>query len=130
MALGASCPEALSTSSATQRSLSFKKAYPRSFAATEAGLRVSAASVRKSHHTGFAPTKQNGTEKPGNGKASLLAERSIAEPRCAEFYLAVHTASKGTARPIHVSVVWDEVAGHLRRKRASGLPTKATLSTI
>ena len=92
-----------------------RQAYQMSFPESDTELRVFAASVQKRHHKRFAPTEGKHADKTGNCKAGLVVDRGITEPRYLEFYLQAHTAIKGTARPIHVFVVCDEVTGCLSK---------------
>lgn len=61
----------------------------------------------KRHHTRFFPT-QAGHE-TGNISCGTIVDRGVTLQRYWDFYLTAHTAIKGTARPAHYTVLYDEI---------------------
>ena len=60
----------------------------------------------KRHHVRFFPERgdRNGNPLPGT-----LVEREVTHPFHYDFYLCSHVAIQGTARPVHYSVIHDEI---------------------
>lgn len=66
--------------------------------------------VGKRHHTRFFPPSNHpARDLHGNPDRGLVVDRGITEPRNWGFFLQSHTAIKGTARPAHHYVLWDEI---------------------
>ncbi|KAI0967292.1 ribonuclease H-like domain-containing protein [Xylaria arbuscula] len=65
--------------------------------------------VGKRHHTRFYPTKPSDVDNSGNSKAGTVVDRGVTEARSFDFYLQSHAAIKGTARPAHYFVIFDEI---------------------
>ncbi|GIK05487.1 hypothetical protein Aspvir_009599 [Aspergillus viridinutans] len=68
---------------------------------------ISIVIVEKRHHTRFyldqaGPRRQN----PGNG---TVIDRGVVDDGLWDFYLQSHTAARGTARPGHYVVIYDEI---------------------
>ncbi|EFX01059.1 RNA interference and gene silencing protein [Grosmannia clavigera kw1407] len=61
----------------------------------------------KRHHTRFFPT-QSGHD-TGNISCGTIVDRGVTLQRYWDFYLTAHTAIKGTARPAHYTVLYDEI---------------------
>lgn len=66
--------------------------------------------VGKRHHTRFFPP-ENSPHCDGNGnfERGIVVDRGITEARNWDFFLQSHDALKGTARPAHYYVLWDEI---------------------
>ncbi|KAK4653662.1 Protein argonaute [Podospora pseudocomata] len=62
----------------------------------------------KRHHIRFFPDS-NAADKNGNALPGTLVEREVTHPFQYDFYLCSHVAIKGTARPVHYTVLHDEV---------------------
>ncbi|KAK0673655.1 Piwi domain-containing protein [Cercophora samala] len=62
----------------------------------------------KRHHIRFFP-EPNAADKNGNALPGTLVEREVTHPFQYDFYLCSHVAIKGTARPVHYTVLHDEV---------------------
>lgn len=89
-----------------------KRACADVYAATETkkGLpRLTVAIVSKRHHTRFYPTSNEDADRSMNTKNGTVVDRGVTEARNWDFYLQAHTALKGTARPAHYYIVWDEI---------------------
>ena len=66
--------------------------------------------VGKRHHTRFFPPKGHPhADTNGNPNRGLVVDRTITEARNWDFFLQSHDAIKGTARPAHYYVLWDEI---------------------
>lgn len=66
--------------------------------------------VGKRHHTRFFPPENHRhSDSYGNPKRGLVVDRNITEARNWDFFLQSHDAVKGTARPAHYVVLWDEI---------------------
>lgn len=66
--------------------------------------------VGKRHHTRFFPPSNHpASDVHGNSNRGLVVDRGITEARNWDFFLQSHTAFKGTARPAHYYVLWDEI---------------------
>ncbi|QIW96785.1 hypothetical protein AMS68_002303 [Peltaster fructicola] len=82
--------------------------------------RLSIIVVGKRHHTRFYPTKTKDEDpKTGNPKNGTVVDRGVTELGNWDFFLQAHSALKGTAKPAHYYVVYDEA---LRGKGASRQP--------
>lgn len=62
----------------------------------------------KRHHIRFFPGSGNG-DKNGNPLPGTIIEHEVTHPFHYDFYLCSHVAIQGTARPVHYSVIHDEV---------------------
>ncbi|KAM0503725.1 hypothetical protein ACHAP8_002966 [Fusarium lateritium] len=60
----------------------------------------------KRHHVRFFPQKG---DKNGNPLPGTLVEKEVTHPFMLDFYLNSHVAIQGTARPVHYSVILDEM---------------------
>lgn len=79
-------------------------------AQTKANLpRISIVIVGKRHNTRFYPTTEEMADRSNNTKNGTVVDRGITEARNWDFFLQAHTAIKGTARPAHYFIVWDEI---------------------
>ena len=77
---------------------------------TERGFpRMSVIIVGKGHHTRFYPTSQRDADKSNNTRNGTVVDRGVTQSRNWEFYLQAHTALKGTVRPAHYYIVFDEI---------------------
>lgn len=80
--------------------------------------RISIIIVAKRHHTRFAPTKENNSDRGNNCKPGLVVDRGITESGSWNFFLQAHKAVQGTARPGFYTVIHDEIfrsyTDHLR----------------
>ena len=66
--------------------------------------------VGKRHHTRFFPIEQNfASDSNGNPNRGLVVDRGVTEAPNWDFFLQSHNAIKGTARPAHYFVLWDEI---------------------
>ena len=65
--------------------------------------------VGKRHHTRFFPPAGHPRSDNGNPERGLVVDRGITEARNWDFFLQSHDAIKGTARPAHYYVLWDEI---------------------
>ncbi|RAL16618.1 putative RNA interference and gene silencing protein (Qde2) [Aspergillus homomorphus CBS 101889] len=91
---------------------SIKKACNGVYPATETakGLpRISVIVVGKRHHTRFYPTRAEDADGSLNTPNGTVVDRGVTEVRNWDFYLQAHKAIKGTARPAHYFIVWDEI---------------------
>ncbi|EKG10810.1 Argonaute/Dicer protein PAZ [Macrophomina phaseolina MS6] len=61
----------------------------------------------KRHHVRFFPEGRNG-DRNGNPNPGTLVETGVTHPRQFDFYLNSHSAIKGTARPVHYTVILNE----------------------
>src|SRR5690349_20749659 len=69
--------------------------------------------VGKRHNTRFYPTKKEDADSSShNPQNGTVVDRGITQAALWEFYLQAHTAIKGTARPAHYVVVYDEIFQH------------------
>ncbi|KAK0721470.1 Piwi domain-containing protein [Apiosordaria backusii] len=62
----------------------------------------------KRHHIRFFPDG-NAADKNGNALPGTIVEREVTHPFQYDFYLCSHVAIKGTARPVHYTVLHDEI---------------------
>jgi len=60
----------------------------------------------KRHHIRFFPEKG---DKNGNPMPGTLVEREVTHPFQYDFYLCSHVAIQGTARPVHYTVICDDI---------------------
>ena len=71
--------------------------------------------VGKRHHTRFFPPKEHpARDENGNPERGFVVDRGITEARNWDFFLQSHTAIKGTARPAHYYVLWDEIFTNIK----------------
>ena len=76
----------------------------------EPGPRFTLIIVGKRHHTRFFPPRGHPRcDVNGNSERGLVVDRGITEARNWDFFLQSHDAIKGTARPAHYYVLWDEI---------------------
>lgn len=61
----------------------------------------------KRHHIRFFPTG-NAADVNQNSKRGLLVEKEVTHPFMWDFFLNSHFAIKGTARPVHYHVIYDD----------------------
>lgn len=76
--------------------------------------RITIVVVAKRHHTRFAPTTENDSNKSGNSgtgncKPGLVLDRGITESGSWTFFLQAHKALQGSARPGFYTVIHDEI---------------------
>ncbi|KAK9153831.1 hypothetical protein Sjap_001311 [Stephania japonica] len=67
--------------------------------------------VQKRHHTRLFPgdhRDRNLTDKSGNILPGTVIDTKICHPSEFDFYLCSHAGIKGTSRPTHYHVLWDE----------------------
>lgn len=66
--------------------------------------------VQKRHHTRFFPDHNNRdqTDKSGNILPGTVVDTQVCHPREFDFYLNSHAGIKGTSRPTHYHVLFDE----------------------
>lgn len=73
--------------------------------------------VAKRHHTRFFPTVVNDRRmmdtRTGNCKPGTIVDRGITMEKVWDFYLQAHRALKGTAKPAHYIVVYNEFGPEL-----------------
>ncbi|KAK7529899.1 Piwi domain-containing protein [Phyllosticta citribraziliensis] len=62
----------------------------------------------KRHHVRFFPQKGHG-DRTENPKPGCLVETGVTHPYQFDFYLTAHSAIKGTARPVHYTVLHNEI---------------------
>ena len=62
----------------------------------------------KRHHVRAFPEK-DGSDQNGNPLPGTLIEKDVTTPNEFDFYLYSHIALQGTSRPVHYSVLFDEV---------------------
>jgi eukaryotic translation initiation factor 2C len=65
--------------------------------------------VGKRHHTRFYATNVNDTDRSWNPQNGTIVDRGVTEARNWDFFLQAHAAIKGTARPAHYYIVYDEI---------------------
>nr|GEX77620.1 argonaute/Dicer protein, PAZ [Tanacetum cinerariifolium] len=73
--------------------------------------RVTFIVVQKRHHTRLFPANHNdrsNTDKSGNILPGTVVDTKICHPTEFDFYLCSHTGIKGTSRPTHYHVLYDE----------------------
>ncbi|KAL8035487.1 hypothetical protein ABFS82_12G097200 [Erythranthe guttata] len=68
---------------------------------------ITFAVVQKRHHTRLFPT-ENQLPPDENVSPGTVVDSVIVHPREFDFYLCSHWGVKGTSRPIHYHVLWDE----------------------
>ncbi|KAK1270094.1 Protein argonaute 1C [Acorus gramineus] len=67
--------------------------------------------VQKRHHTRLFPKNQGGPHTTGRNENILpgtVVDREICHPTEFDFYLCSHAGIKGTSRPVHYHVLYDE----------------------
>ncbi|XP_065869022.1 protein argonaute 5-like isoform X1 [Euphorbia lathyris] len=64
--------------------------------------------VQKRHHTRFFPAERSGADKNGNILPGTVVDTKICHQREFDFYLNSHASIKGTSRPSHYHVLFDE----------------------
>lgn len=87
--------------------------------------------VGKRHHTRFYPTGKRGgsnMDATGNCKHGTVVDRGITMEKGWDFYLQVHNAIKGTAKPAHYVVVHNEAGPELTTDKLEQLVS--TLSRL
>ncbi|KAH9895506.1 putative RNA interference and gene silencing protein [Xylariomycetidae sp. FL2044] len=72
--------------------------------------------VGKRHNTRFYKEPKEGGGNPDNG---TVVDRSVTEARNWDFFLQSHTPVKGTARPAHYYVVYDQIFRTLAKTEAA-----------
>ncbi|KAF7823308.1 protein argonaute 5-like isoform X1 [Senna tora] len=70
--------------------------------------RVTFVVVQKRHHTRFFPVDNRQTDRSGNILPGTVVDTQICHPREFDFYLNSHAGIKGTSRPTHYHVLFDE----------------------
>lgn len=65
--------------------------------------------VGKRHHTRFYPTTNDSADQSHNPQNGTVVDRGVTEARNWDFFLQAHSAIKGTARPAHYYVVFNEI---------------------
>lgn len=81
--------------------------------------KISIIIVGKRHHTRFYPTDENSADKKsGNPQPGTVVDRGVTAVYEYDFYLQAHAGIKGTARPAHYSVIYDQ-----NKFSANGLQT-------
>ncbi|KAE8148426.1 ribonuclease H-like domain-containing protein [Aspergillus avenaceus] len=89
------------------------KTYPAT--ASKGGTpRISIVVVGKRHNTRFYPTSLATADASGNPVNGTIVDNGVTECQNWDFYLQAHTALKGTARPAHYFVVYDEIFKYLK----------------
>lgn len=74
--------------------------------------KITFAVVQKRHHTRLFTKVKNNPAKPSratNVKPGTVVDTLICHPREFDFYLCSHTGEKGTSRPAHYHLLWDDV---------------------
>ncbi|KAI4088170.1 MAG: hypothetical protein LQ344_006262 [Seirophora lacunosa] len=64
--------------------------------------------AEKRHHIRFFP-QGKGADKGGNPLPGTIVDRDVTHPFDNDFYLCAHRAIQGTARPVHYTVLLDEI---------------------
>ncbi|GJN24773.1 hypothetical protein PR202_gb12535 [Eleusine coracana subsp. coracana] len=64
--------------------------------------------VQKRHHTRLFPEGRGNRDKSGNILPGTVVDTSICHPSEFDFYLCSHAGIKGTSRPAHYHVLYDE----------------------
>ena len=72
--------------------------------------------VGKGHHTRFYPTSERDADKSNNTRNGTVVDRGVTQARNWDFFLQAHAALKGTARPAHYYIVWDEIFHYQKPK--------------
>jgi hypothetical protein len=78
--------------------------------------RLSVIIVGKRHRTRFYPTREEWADQSSNPQNGTVVDRGVTEARNWDFYLQAHSALRGTARPAHYYIVWDEIF-HIQQPR-------------
>jgi hypothetical protein len=63
---------------------------------------------RKRHHTRFAPVEMNESDKTGNCPPGTVVDQHITHPTEWDWFHIPHSAVRGTVRPTHYHVIYDE----------------------
>ena len=64
----------------------------------------------KRHHTRFYPTKPADADKNSHNIVNgTVVDRGVTEARNWDFYLAAHSALKGTTKPCHYYIIYDQI---------------------
>jgi len=85
-----------------------KEVYPATV--TKNGMpRMTIIIVGKRHNTRFYPSKKEDADRGGNPLNGTVVDRGVTEARNWDFFLQAHTAIKGTARPAHYYIVYDQI---------------------
>ncbi|XP_078169217.1 protein argonaute 1B-like [Carex rostrata] len=64
--------------------------------------------VQKRHHTRLFPIDHRNTDGSGNVLPGTVVDTEICHPIEFDFYLCSHAGIKGTSRPTHYHVLWDD----------------------
>eukprot|EP01018_Ginkgo_biloba_P029293 Gb_20550 [translate_table: standard] len=64
--------------------------------------------AQKRHHTRLFPCQGQPRTKSGNVMPGTVVDTTIVHPREFDFFLCSHYGIKGTSKPTHYHVVWDE----------------------
>ncbi|KAF3336490.1 protein argonaute 1A-like isoform X1 [Carex littledalei] len=64
--------------------------------------------VQKRHHTRLFPMDHRNTDRSGNILPGTVVDTQICHPTEFDFYLCSHAGIKGTSRPTHYHVLWDD----------------------
>ncbi|KAI9786409.1 MAG: hypothetical protein M1839_006869 [Geoglossum umbratile] len=83
----------------------FKRIYPTNAPQPKLSIVV----VGKRHHTRFYPVKENETDRTGNPSHGTIVDRGVTYDRKWDFFLQAHHSLKGTARPAHYVVLFNEM---------------------
>ena len=70
---------------------------------------ITIAIVGKRHHTRFYPTKKEEADRSWNPQNGTVVDRGVTEARNWDFFLQAHCAIKGTARPAHYYIIYDQI---------------------
>ncbi|KAI3335386.1 RNA interference and gene silencing protein [Ustulina deusta] len=71
--------------------------------------RITIIIVGKRHNTRFYPTKKEEADRGGNPMNGTVVDRGVTEARNWDFFLQAHAAIRGTARPAHYHVIYDQI---------------------
>jgi len=63
----------------------------------------------KRHHTRFYATSQGEAHSSGNPENGTVVDRGVTQAWLWDFFLQAHAAIKGTARPCHYYVIYDQI---------------------
>ena len=86
-----------------------QKACELTYPKTQKQPRFFVAVCGKRHHTRFYPTSMENADDGSNCKPGTVVDRGVTESRMWDFFLQAHKGLKGTTRPAHFSVLWDEI---------------------
>ncbi|KAI1269183.1 RNA interference and gene silencing protein [Xylariaceae sp. FL1019] len=84
--------------------------------------------VGKRHNTRFYPKQPGDADRGGNPMNGTVVDRGITEARNWDFFLQSHAAIKGTARPAHYYVIYDQIFSKMQV--ASGKTPADTLEDL